>query len=96
MRDVRLAVLPIAAALGGMSLPALIYLAINARFDDGALRTPPCGCRPRRRCSPNLRACADRRRARVRPAEALPQAVPALAFRTRPGRQSIGAADQVR
>ncbi|MER6590999.1 Na+/H+ antiporter NhaA [Micromonospora purpureochromogenes] len=37
LRDVRLAVLPIAAALGGMSLPALIYLAINARFDDGAL-----------------------------------------------------------
>lgn len=46
LRDVRLAVLPVAAALGGMSLPALTYVAINAgavteRWPAGRSRRPP-------------------------------------------------------
>ncbi|HWT22096.1 MAG TPA: Na+/H+ antiporter NhaA [Solirubrobacteraceae bacterium] len=35
LRDVRRAALPIAAAFGGMAVPALIYLAINAAAADG-------------------------------------------------------------
>ena len=35
LRDVRRAVLPVAAAVGGMALPAVIYLAVNAGSPDG-------------------------------------------------------------
>jgi NhaA family Na+:H+ antiporter len=35
LRDVRRAVLPVAAAVGGMALPAAIYLAVNAGSSDG-------------------------------------------------------------
>ncbi len=37
LRDPRRAALPIAAALGGMAVPALFYVAINLRAKDGAL-----------------------------------------------------------
>ncbi|MDR7276011.1 Na+/H+ antiporter NhaA [Catenuloplanes atrovinosus] len=37
LRDPRRAVMPIAAAVGGMAVPALIYTAINATTDGGAL-----------------------------------------------------------
>jgi Na+:H+ antiporter, NhaA family len=37
LRDPRLAALPVAAAVGGMVAPALIYVAINARAADGGL-----------------------------------------------------------
>jgi NhaA family Na+:H+ antiporter len=37
LREPRRALLPVAAALGGMTLPALIYLAVNAGAADGAL-----------------------------------------------------------
>ena len=37
LRDPRRAALPIAAALGGMAVPALLYLAINLRAEDGDL-----------------------------------------------------------
>ncbi|MHA6793397.1 Na+/H+ antiporter NhaA [Pseudonocardia bannensis] len=37
LRDVRRAALPIAAAVGGMTVPALIYVAVNAGRTDGAL-----------------------------------------------------------
>jgi len=37
LRDPRLAALPVAAAVGGMVAPALIYVAINARAAEGAL-----------------------------------------------------------
>ena len=36
LRDPRRAALPIAAAVGGMALPAAIYLAVNLGADDGA------------------------------------------------------------
>ena len=37
LRSVRRAVLPVTAAVGGMALPALIFIAVNARTGDGAL-----------------------------------------------------------
>src|SRR5918999_5638809 len=37
LRDPRRAALPVAAAIGGMVAPALIYLAFNASSSDGAL-----------------------------------------------------------
>jgi Na+:H+ antiporter, NhaA family len=37
LRDPRLAALPVAAAVGGMVAPALIYVAVNARAAEGAL-----------------------------------------------------------
>ena len=37
LRDVRRATLPVAAAVGGMAVPALIYLAVNAGDGAGAL-----------------------------------------------------------
>lgn len=37
LRDRRRAALPVAAAVGGMTVPALIYLAINGSTGDGAL-----------------------------------------------------------
>ncbi|MGK5741191.1 Na+/H+ antiporter NhaA [Micromonospora sp. URMC 103] len=37
LREPRRALLPVAAALGGMTVPALIYAAFNARAGDGAL-----------------------------------------------------------
>ncbi|MDQ3988624.1 MAG: Na+/H+ antiporter NhaA, partial [Actinomycetota bacterium] len=37
LRDPRHAALPVAAAVGGMAVPALIYLAVNAGSGDGAL-----------------------------------------------------------
>lgn len=37
LRDPRRAALPVAAALGGMAVPALIYVAFNAGAGDGAL-----------------------------------------------------------
>ncbi|MGH3930420.1 MAG: Na+/H+ antiporter NhaA [Pseudonocardiaceae bacterium] len=37
LRDPRRAALPVAAAVGGMAGPALIYVALNAGSDDGAL-----------------------------------------------------------
>jgi NhaA family Na+:H+ antiporter len=38
LRDPRRAALPIAAAVGGMAVPALFYVAINLNAGDGALR----------------------------------------------------------
>ncbi|BBX17235.1 Na+/H+ antiporter NhaA [Mycolicibacterium duvalii] len=38
LRDPRRAALPIAAAVGGMVVPALIFVAVTARVGDGALR----------------------------------------------------------
>jgi NhaA family Na+:H+ antiporter len=38
LRDPRLAVLPVAAAIGGMLVPALIYVLVNLETGDGALR----------------------------------------------------------
>ncbi|MBO3744160.1 Na+/H+ antiporter NhaA [Actinoplanes flavus] len=38
LRDPRRAVLPVAAAVGGMAVPALIYVAVNAGMAGGALR----------------------------------------------------------
>jgi NhaA family Na+:H+ antiporter len=38
LRDPRRAVLPVAAAAGGMAVPALIYVAVNAGLTGGALR----------------------------------------------------------
>ncbi len=38
LRDVHRAVLPIAAALGGMAMPALLFVALNVGYGDGALR----------------------------------------------------------
>ncbi|MBB3101245.1 NhaA family Na+:H+ antiporter [Actinoplanes campanulatus] len=38
LRDPRRAMLPVAAAVGGMAVPALIYVAINAGFAGGSLR----------------------------------------------------------
>ena len=38
LRDPRRAALPVAAAVGGMVVPALIYLAVNRNAGDGALR----------------------------------------------------------
>ncbi len=38
LRDPRRAAVPIVAAIGGVVLPALIYLAVNASADDGAVR----------------------------------------------------------
>ncbi|GAA1657477.1 Na+/H+ antiporter NhaA [Actinoplanes couchii] len=38
LRDPRRAVLPVAAAVGGMALPALIYVAVNGGMAGGALR----------------------------------------------------------
>lgn len=37
LRDPRQVALPVAAAVGGMVAPALIYLGVNAGFSDGAL-----------------------------------------------------------
>ncbi|SCF14197.1 sodium/proton antiporter, NhaA family [Micromonospora coriariae] len=37
LREPRRAILPVAAALGGMALPALIFVAFNLRTGDGAL-----------------------------------------------------------
>lgn len=38
LRDPRRAAVPIIAAVGGVVLPAIIYLAVNASVDDGAVR----------------------------------------------------------
>ncbi|MGH3473993.1 MAG: Na+/H+ antiporter NhaA [Aeromicrobium sp.] len=38
LRDPRRAAVPIVAAIGGVALPALIYLAVNVSLDDGAVR----------------------------------------------------------
>jgi NhaA family Na+:H+ antiporter len=38
LRDPRRAALPVAAAVGGMVVPALIYVTVNLRTGDGALR----------------------------------------------------------
>ena len=37
LRDPRRAALPVAAAVGGMAVPALLYVAVNLRGGDGAL-----------------------------------------------------------
>ena len=36
LREVRRAVLPVAAAIGGMALPALVYVAVNVAMDTGS------------------------------------------------------------
>ncbi|MEN3534586.1 Na+/H+ antiporter NhaA [Microbispora sp. ZYX-F-249] len=38
LRDPRRAVVPVAAAVGGVIVPALLYLLVNALLDDGAMR----------------------------------------------------------
>ena len=38
LRDPRRAAVPIIAAVGGVALPAIIYLAVNVSVDDGAVR----------------------------------------------------------